>query len=172
MIQRILLPLKDLTGDPWPLHWTRQAFPHVDLCLLHVLVPERRELTPFPMMAYGSALSTTRTAASSVMRAIEVREALRWLGHGEVILADQAAPVIVQYAEAGAFDAIVLGRGPSTRGALERVLGGSVTARVARTAPVPVLLVPEGLPGPPGTVWGHASEWPSPTPCMAPGRGD
>jgi nucleotide-binding universal stress UspA family protein len=64
----------------------------------------------------------------------------RWL-HAEAVTltSEQTAATIVEYARANTIDLIVLGT--HGRGALARLMMGSVAERVVRTAPCPVLTV-------------------------------
>ncbi|SEJ17470.1 Nucleotide-binding universal stress protein, UspA family [Deinococcus reticulitermitis] len=135
MIQRILIPLDTLAADH-PALLAARRFAGARLHLLHVLPPP----VPLPGPA-GTGL-----AVPPLVGALEGGEALRRaeaalasLGEGEVVTSGQPADEILNRAESGAFDLIVMGT--AGRAGLERLLLGSVAEAVVRGSPIPVLTV-------------------------------
>ncbi len=97
----------------------------------------------FGVAEAGVVLQSLEDAAKSQLAAVVGDDDRRELGATASILnANTAASGIVSYAKEHAIDVIVIGT--HGRGALSKLLMGSVADRVVRTAPCPVLSVHPG----------------------------
>lgn len=108
---------------------------------LHVVsvaqVPEYAETTG----EYKGALEDAERFFERKVEVIEAAAQSHGVGYERVVIHGHPSQALIDYAERGGFDLMVVGR--KGRSALERFMVGSVTRRLAIYAPCPVLIVPK-----------------------------
>lgn len=132
----VLVPVDDSEQSREALRYAREAFPDCEITAIHVIptegywatFAEDSEEIPRYDEAREHAEGMLTRARDDVDGVVETR-----------VVVGQPAREIVEAAEEGGFDAIVIGSHGRTGAA--RVLLGSVAEAVARRSPVPVTIV-------------------------------
>lgn len=134
-VRRVLI-LTDFSPASRCAHdFVRTHLPDAETHLVHVLSPGALD-TPVPVAPAGRGITAEALVERNRLWTIEARTRLDALGGGTLIQGDPAEVALDQVREGG-FDLIAMGT--SGTSGFERLLFGSVAARVVRESSVPVL---------------------------------
>lgn len=141
MIESVLVAVDDSPLGVKALEYALDAFPDAEITAVHVAYPEYDMLPADTEEVVAADLDDLDGVGDEVAR--EVFDRIRATAHERPVavtfLLGEPQERIVEYAEEGEFDEVVLGT--HGRDGVSRVLIGSVAEAVAREVPVPTTLV-------------------------------
>jgi len=126
-----------------------------ELHLLHSVDDVAWRYLGYPLDALAQVQTAVTTSANEQLRELAIREQRDGLAvETTLVVSARPASAIVEYAREHRIDLIVMGT--HGRGAMLRMMIGSVAEQVVRTAPCPVMVVRESRPGGPAASVRHA----------------